>query len=302
MKNVFTIINMFLVAAIAFLCVDIMYKNIMPEDFKLKEKHPFGTQSKRTSRQQGGFNTSKIPNAIIVRRNLFNVEIEDSSGKQGVENNGPEKLEATKLKLVLWGTVTGQAQVYAVIEDKKNRQQALYETGDSVQGAKIKRILRHEVILNYQGKDQVLEMETDNKNVLLSRMPGKKIKPNTTSSNMAFMDGSSEEIRALIKQAKIRPHIADGEPDGLMVYGIRPISVFRQIGLRNGDIIKDINGTAIVSIDDAASLYTEITESDNARVTIFRRGKIKELVYQVINGQYSRVPFPDGNGKNKGDE
>jgi general secretion pathway protein C len=70
-----------------------------------------------------------------------------------------------------------------------------------------------------------------------------------------------------------------------MVYGIRPNSIFRQMGLRNGDIIKEINGTPIVSAEDASILFSEVKAADTARVTLQRRGKAKELVYQIKDGE-----------------
>jgi general secretion pathway protein C len=299
MKYVFTIINMFLIAAAAYFCVDMIYKNMIPGSFMLPGMDFSESTSINSNQLQGELSSDKNKYDIIVKRNLFKVEIEEkSSDKKEIDNKEPGKLEITGLNLVLWGTVTGGTEVYAVIEDKKLRQQALYEVGDSIQEAKIKKILRHEVILTYQGKDQVLEMEVDNKNVPVTRMLSEKIDFNLLPFKEAVMDIPLDDVDALMKQARMRPHFTEGEPDGLMLFGIRPDSVFRQIGLINGDIIKDINGTAIISAEDASSLYTEIKEADNAKIIISRRGKEKELFYQFKNGQYSITTVPGENGGN----
>jgi len=282
MKYLFNIIYILLIAIIAYFCVDYMAKILMPEDSISPEKYSGATLSEDISARQARPVPAKDQYDIIVTRNLFKVEVEE---KQETGDQEPEKLEATNLKLVLWGTVTGESEVYAVIEDKKLRKQSLYEVGDSIQGAKIKKILRHEVILTYQGKDQVLEMEIDDKNVSKSRSSAGKTNLNPISINKALMNDSSGSTNVLTREVKFRPHFTEGEPDGLMVYGIRPNSVFRQMGLRNGDIIKDINGTPIVSAEDASSLFTVINEADTARVTLFRRGKIKELLYQNRDGE-----------------
>ncbi len=304
MKYVFTIINMFLIATIAYFCVDIIYKNVLPANFIPAGKYSLGTSSKNTGPRQAEVNPGKNQYDSIVKRNIFKADIEkkESSDNQEAENKAPEKLEVTTLKLVLWGTVTGEGQVYAVIEDKKVRQQALYEVGDSVQGAKVIKILRHEVILNHGGKDQVLEMETDNKNVSTNKMSLPEVSASVPPVNTAVTDNFSNDINILMKQIKMRPHFSEGEPDGLMVYGIRPNSVFRQIGLRNGDIIKDINGTAIISAEDISNLYSEIIDAEDVKATIFRRGKIQELSFQDRNRQDSIPDFPEKNGKNKGEQ
>ena len=303
MKYVFTVINMFLIAAAAYFCVDMMYKNMIPGSFMLPEKHFSETTLINSNQLQGELSSDKNKYDIIVKRNLFKVEIEEKfSDTKEINNKEPEKLETTSLNLVLWGTVTGGTEFCAVIEDKKLRHQTLYEVGDSIQGAKIKKILRHEVILTYQGKDQVLEIETDNKNVSVSRTPTEKTNPNAAPGNVDFRGSFSDDVDDLMKQVKMRPHFTEGGADGLMVYGIRPNSVFRKIGLRNGDIIKDINGTEIVSAEDASSLYDKLKDADNAKITLLRRGKIEELYYPVKNDQPLIKTLPENNEKTKGEE
>lgn len=314
MKYIFISIKMLLVAAIAYFCVDIMYKNMLAESFILPEQNSSGAISKNSNQPPWKLDSTKNKYDIIVQRNLFNVEVEEKKepDTQKTEEKEPEKIQPTNLSLVLWGTVTGQGQVYAVIEDKKVKYQALYEIGDVIQGAKLKKIYRHKVILSYQGKDQVLEMETNSKNVSKARVPRENINGPPTSGNglpandllyhKGIQEGSSIDINTLMKQVKMRPHFTEGEPDGLMVYGIRPNSVFRQLGLKNGDILKDINGMAIVSPEDISNLFIEINQSEEARITLLRRGKIEEVNYQVKNGQYLITDFPEGIEKNKGDE
>ena len=71
-----------------------------------------------------------------------------------------DKIKETNLKLTLWGTVTGQdKRSYAVIEDSKAREQNLYRTGDSIQNAVVKLILREKVVLRVGDRDEILAME-----------------------------------------------------------------------------------------------------------------------------------------------
>ena len=96
----------------------------------------------------------------ITSRNIFN------SGNQPVAETPKtaavdiDKLKETDLKLKLWGTVTGQdKRAYAVIEDTKAREQNLYRTGDSIQKAVVKLILREKVVLRVDDRDEILAME-----------------------------------------------------------------------------------------------------------------------------------------------
>ncbi|WP_022663774.1 type II secretion system protein N [Desulfospira joergensenii] len=316
MKISFAIIHALLVMGAAYFSVDIMYKKMLPDRFELPAREADSQETGKENRNEKGGRMIRSRYNAIIKRNLFKVDLE--AEKQNPADSDPEEistenLEPTELKLVLWGTVTGGETVFAVIEDKKKREQSLYEIGDNVQEATLKKIMRHAVVLRYKGKDQILEMEETQRKGISRTFKGSSSKsvPVPPALSRVFQEGpGSDELSTLMRQVKIRPHFSDGEADGLMVYGIRPNSVFRQVGLRNGDIIKEINGTTIVTAEDALNLYTEIKEADNAKISLLRRGKEKEILYHVEDGQYviSSLPEQDGNNgddqdtDNKGDE
>ena len=83
----------------------------------------------------------------------------------GVETT-PEKIhiptsKKTDLKLKLWGTITGDiVNAYAIIEDLTQREQKLFRVGETVQNAVLSMILREKVVLNIDGKYELLAMET----------------------------------------------------------------------------------------------------------------------------------------------
>lgn len=93
----------------------------------------------------------------IIERNLFS----SRSGELGrLQQQDPlEALEASSLEVVLMGTVTGpQEDQRAIIYDKRNGRQDLYEEGDYIEQAAIKQILRGKVILSIDGRDELLDI------------------------------------------------------------------------------------------------------------------------------------------------
>ena len=282
MKSLFIILNLFFIAAIAYCLVETGYNNLFPQNFTLPGQKVYNIKAQTLNSGQNKQGIDKKLTNIIVKKNLFKVEIEQKD-KPLVELEKEEKksetLELTKLKLVLWGTVTGQENVYAVIEDKKVRKQALYQIGDLIQGAELKKILRNKVILLFQGKDQFLEVQANSRNDTRFSNLKETIPVEAAPVKSVIDHDAPDDIGSMMRQIKFRPHFSEGEPDGLMVYGIRPNSVFREIGLRNGDIIKDVNGVAIVSKNDVSGLFAEIEDQEYLKITLFRRGKVKELTY-----------------------
>jgi len=97
---------------------------------------------------------------IILKRNLFGAP--PSTEKAGIAEKAGvpvEDLEETSLMIALKGTINGvEEHDRAIILDKKNKSQKLYQKGDGIQGAFVKEILRGRVILSHKGKDEVLDM------------------------------------------------------------------------------------------------------------------------------------------------
>ena len=143
-KYFFATINTLLIIVMAYFCVNILYEILIPYSVEKNGFH--NSKSNKKSVQVTNKTLKKNRYNIVVNRNLFKAEIKEKTIQKA---DDLKNLEVTKLKLVLWGTVIGVPHFYAVIEDKKKRSQALYKTGDMVQGAIIKNIFRNMVVLSY---------------------------------------------------------------------------------------------------------------------------------------------------------
>jgi general secretion pathway protein C len=224
----------------------------------------------------------------IIDRNLFNTNAEAAPAKP--EPIDIEKLKVTELKLKLWGTVTGDKdEAYAVIEETKARKQNLYRAGDTIQTASVKMILREKVILTVDGKDEILQMEefqSGRSRGRISRRPPRRQPQKTRSSRSitlkrSMVENAAGNLNNLMKQVRMRPHFRDGKPDGLSLTGIRPNSIFRRMGLRNGDILMGIDGEKIESVDDALTFYRSLTSATDLNLQIKRRGRTQTLKYNI---------------------
>lgn len=316
MKYIFALINIALLTVSAFFCADMFYKVLLKDISSIPEIEEPEAKQIDSGQKQAKKGVDGQSHEIIVQRNLFKVETKKKDGSAKDPEEAKEKLEPTTLSLTLWGTVTGGSNLYAVIEDKKSKLQALYQEGDLVQDAKVKKILKKEIILTYQGKDQILEMETDSKKtgtvknfqnnpnsgqVIINHQDGLTPKPQAPSDNAA----------EILTNIRFRPFFTKGSPDGIMVYGVKPESIFNRAGLRNGDIIKTINGTPVETVEDASSLLSGLENSGDARVTLIRRGETKELSFnsEQIEKPEDETPEDQEPGKaenseekNKGEE
>jgi general secretion pathway protein C len=77
----------------------------------------------------------------------------------------------------------------------------------------------------------------------------------------------------LTKQARIVPAVRDGETKGYKFYGIRPGSLPKLLGMKNGDLLTSVNGQQLESLDQAMDLYTKLRRASHLSVTIERKGQ-----------------------------
>jgi general secretion pathway protein C len=291
-KSYIILLNLVFVTVGAFLGVNIFYKGITAGIDAVEAQSAPATaetwQAASPVRPLSDY-------TAIEQRNIFKT---GDAVKPPAPETPPQKdiseLEATELKLKLWGTVSGEGEkAYAVIEDQRKRLQNLYRENDTIMGATVKRILREKVVLTVGGKDEVLAMEKTGSGSFPAGRPSPR--PAVPSAFSAAPPGEAQrislsrqtideamiDINSLMDQAKIRPHFRNGKPDGLTISRIRRDSIFTQLGLRSGDIITGVDGEMIESVDDALKFYNQLKSSPSVTLQVRRRGRPRQIEYTI---------------------
>jgi general secretion pathway protein C len=287
--------RLLLVAAGVFVCVDLFY-DLVEAELRMPVTWASLTETGQdASRKAAPAETAAQPARFndyseIVTRDLFQTA-KASESEENIASPDLENLEKTKLNLTLWGTITGTDQkAYAVIENKSVREQQLYREGDTIEQARIKMILRKKVVLTVEGKDEILEMEED---IDQSRqMPGPAEDPrmsrreeqplsSTVTVAREEINEAMQNINTLMRQIRIRPYFENGQPSGIMLSGIQSNSIFSEMGLESGDIVKGVNGRQIQSVEDAMSFYENLKSSSEVELEVQRDGTPQTIFYRI---------------------
>jgi len=175
----------------------------------------------------------------------------------------------------------------AIIEDLTSRKQEVYREGDEVKNTRIKRILRHNVIINTGRREEVLTMLTE-ESTERSSAPTRPTRGRPTPSNTSSIQLDREELESqmadlneLMQQVRIRPFMEGRNPAGFLVSNIKPGSLFSKMGLRNGDVIQGVNGETITTPDQAIELYESLMEGGAIDLDIKRGRRTQKLQYAV---------------------
>ena len=283
MKLVLYLINTCLAALIAYQGYTMFYPETADkETARIIENQKAASNPDGAKSSPRGTGPVRQMEAAVVRRNLFKVVIDQPvPGTRQQTGQIKAKPEKTRLKLTLWGTVegAGSSGSWAVIEDRQKRRQDLYRIGDQVLGAKIKEISRNQVILTVDGKDQVLEAETQ----ISPKGPAKK---KLTAAAPKIPPRPKDGVQSpgdLIQALKSRPYFKEGAPSGVLIYGIRPGSQLLSLGLRNGDIIQTMNGVEIRNSKDLKTATQDLSPVQGMNISLIRRGQEKEINYKGVD-------------------
>jgi general secretion pathway protein C len=225
--------------------------------------------------------TSEEPSSLKPH-NKFDGKDESA---QKLEDFDTEGIPETKLNLKLWGTVIGGVEKpYAVIEETQLKKQNLYREGDTIQEALVKRILREKVILHINGRDEVLSMQ-------VSSGAGGESSPTREVQEPVFLGDTADvtiqrsnidaaiEGRRFLRYAKIQPHFEDARVVGLKVTDIKPNSIFKKLGLKDGDIVTSLDGKKFRRTDEVIDYYRSLPPSAGMMLDIIREGEEKRIHY-----------------------
>lgn len=297
-KKSFTIINIILLTAVVFFGIKLFYSfvtarleaKIISADLQLTTPGQSGSATP-DNRSDAAAQRRFAAYQPIVERDLFKTG-KAKTPDQPIKQSELENLQKTRLKLKLWGTITGNSgTTYAVIEDVSKRNQQLYRESDKIQHALIKLILRKKVVLTVDGRDEVLEMEEqlDQAHRISSsqgseedEMPGfDDVEPEDVSIDREQIDNALQDINSLMRQIRVRPYFEDGKPNGILLSGIRKNSIFEEMGLQSGDVVRGVNGKEIQSVDDALKFYQNLKSSSEVELQIQRNGDSQTINYRI---------------------
>jgi len=88
------------------------------------------------------------------------------------------------------------------------------------------------------------------------------------------LDATLKDPSAMLNQARFMPKFEGGRMIGLQVNEPRPGSLFEQAGIRNGDVITEINGVKINSAEQSRHVMSAFEGSDKIDIVLLQDGTL----------------------------
>jgi len=237
--------------------------------------------------------------SAIVEQDIFGSSSRTKKSLQGDNGVGPALSAEKELGIVLLGTVAGSPEISrAIIKDIKTNKLSLYKTGDTVatpswkgsSTAHIESIEKDVVVLLHQGQRKILDLGTreskqynaDNAQAALSNNVAQAVETNPpaqfhTSAGAKLRD----DIEIMLTKAVIEPYTIDGQIEGLKITGLENIRGAEELGLKNGDIIRTVNGHRLNSKQKAYQIFKKARSQAAANIELLRDNETKMLSFSL---------------------
>ena len=207
-----------------------------------------------------------------------------------------ENLRDTRLtSLSLKGTIASNPTelALAIIADG-NDEEKVYTVGDPVtSGANLHAVYADRVVLNENGVLTNLKLPKDfpaGSSTIARRdtTVTNRASANTRSIRSAF----TQNVSKLADVIRPTPYFVNGQQQGNRVYPGRNRAQFTALGLRPGDLIKDIDGQALNDPTQAMQIFQSLGSADQVSVTVERNGQPEVIVLRTsqleIKGETSK--------------
>ena len=88
-------------------------------------------------------------------------------------------------------------------------------------------------------------------------------------------------LNKILTQARAIPHFENGSPAGYKLFQIVPGSIYDKLGLKNGDIIRGVNGEAIKNPQKAFEMLNDFKSLNSVELEIKRDGNVSNMIYDI---------------------
>jgi len=235
--------------------------------------------------------------AEIVEMNLFGTSDGLANSNQWALTAGSFGLEhsiSEELGLALFGTISGSSAVArAIIKDLKTGVLDLYEVGQTVGDAYIKSIEEGAVILLCNGQRRILRFNpaksgsNNNDNTQSSPSPTINEMNGAVKTDLPVEQASTAvrtkigRVETILKKAVIEPYVIDGQIEGLRITSLKNIPEAKDLGLKDGDVIRVVNGHRLTSKQKAYQIFKKARSRATVNFELLRDGKIKKLSFTL---------------------
>ncbi len=225
---------------------------------------------------------------LLQRTPLFGKAASQQVVTQPQKEDKPVK--ASRLNIKLIGTVVAGDKSAAMVSVQSSRKQEVFFLHEEIQPrVTLEEVAATEIVVSNHGKRERISIEagkpiTQAPRAATPRKTAPRISMGNTINrkiNRNKLNSQMRNFSTLLSQARVSPHFTNKKPDGFTISEIVKGSLYEEIGLKNGDIIKKVNGESVTGAEQAMRMYRELQNATFIDVEVERAGTLQQISYVI---------------------
>jgi len=210
-------------------------------------------------------------------------------GKQAVAPvtpvaSAPVAPAPTRLNIRLLGTVVAGERSYALMQLGAGEEKVVLLGTDIQPGVTLIEVEADAIVVNNRGrKEKVLmakgSLGTGEQSFVPPPVMGAA--PVSQTFTRDAINDHLQDMPKLLTGALAVPHQTNGNPDGFLIQDIVPGSLYEQVGLMNGDVIRRVNGEEISTPEKGLALFQQLQSAKSLDLEITRAGAVQQLHFDI---------------------
>jgi general secretion pathway protein C len=186
----------------------------------------------------------------------------------------------SRLKITLLGTVLAGERSAAVVA--LNGKQQVFVLGDTIQaGVTLTRVEAAAIVIDNSGRIERIELKKGKAIVGAHFAKPTKTQRVQHALKRSYLNQEIGDFAKLLSQARVLPHFRNGKPDGFVINEIARGSLYQKIGLKNGDILRKVNGVEITGAKQAMAMYQKLQSATSIDLELLRNNAIMPIHYEI---------------------
>lgn len=221
----------------------------------------------------------------IASTHMFGVADQQSDDTAAVISEDDNLVDTRLTNLLLKGTVASSIPEFsvAVIADG-NKDEKVYAIDDAIgSNVKLHAVYADRVVLNENGALTNLKLPREFKasDASPTRRRTTNVRQTTNTNSSSIQSVLSQNLTRLSDVIRPTPYFVNGQQSGYRVYPGRNRQQFAALGLRPGDLIKDIDGQSLTDPSQAMQIFQALGTSDQVTVTVERNGQPETIILRT---------------------
>ena len=192
-----------------------------------------------------------------------------------------EAVAPTNLNITLTGVAARPVGGCALVIVQGQPESAFCAGEELTPGVRLETVERDRILIVRNGAREAVPLKDVDKHAgLIAPPPAPPIvQPGASGGQLVDRRQLQQQLGRpeFLSQALIVPN-QDG---GFLVRQIQPGSLYEKLGLRPGDVIRNVNGQALTSMEDVMRLYQQFGTAQRVLVEVQRQGRNETLYYDM---------------------